>query len=256
MFQSIFDSVNQQLGCFVQWKCLETEGTSNHLFQGSDHQRVLVLRINAVQAMAFGVNRDREAAVLDQLQAYPWALEVVLNRPDQGWCVMRHQGVSLQGSLLTEIEKKQLLDIVSQYQQIKCGNSICTIDYDQLFTAYSTSLSESVEADYWLDLLRLLEQTIEQLPKVPLCLTHHDLHTGNLCLREAQIKVIDWEYAGIGNPWFDAYGLYQYCQISEKEIYRLPAFQSLSEAVFLQGLSKAGQACTLLEQLWYKVRGR
>ncbi|OPX55232.1 thiamine kinase [Oceanospirillum multiglobuliferum] len=254
MHQSIFTSVNQQLGYPVQWKALDTEGTSNNLYQGSNHIHVLVLRINAPQSLAFGVDRTREAQVLNMIQPYPWALKIIANNPEEGWCVMRHQGVNLSGSLLSTLEKNQLLQAVSDYQQIKYGYRDEQINYKQLFESYRVQLSQVTESDYWLEQLCLLEQYFSELPIVACCLTHHDLHTGNLCIQDEQIRLIDWEYAGIGNPWFDAYALHQYCQITPKEIHLLPAFKHFPELVFSQGLLVAGKVCALLEQLWYKVR--
>jgi thiamine kinase len=66
--------------------------------------------------------------------------------------------------------------------------------------------------------------------------------------------IIDWEYAGVGNPWLDACMLYSACQVSADKISVLPAFASLSNEAFSQGLDQAVQVGQLLEQLWFRVR--
>lgn len=254
MHQSILDAVNQQLNYAVHWKAWGTEGTSNSLYQGSNHQHVLVLRINAPESLAFGVSREQEAIILNAIQAYPWGLRVELNNPKQGWCVMRHHGMSLEGSDLTPLMKRQLLLAVSDYQQMGLDSNLSHTNYNALFSLYRKQLSTLTESSFWLEQLDQLEQGLQQLPVVPFCLTHHDLHLGNLCWQDNQIHLIDWEYARIGNPWFDAFALFKYCHITVDEIKKLPAWSHLSNVAFNQGLSQAERLSQRLEALWYKVR--
>lgn len=254
MHQSVLDIVNQQLNYSVHWKAWGTEGTSNSLYQGSNHQHVLVLRINAPESLAFGVDREQEAIILNAIQDYPWGLQVELNAPKQGWCVMRHHGISLEGVELTPLMKRQLLMAVSDYQQITLDAILKRADYNGLFNLYRKQLFSQTESSFWLEQLDQLEQDLQQLPIVPFCLTHHDLHLGNLCWQDNQIHLIDWEYARIGNPWFDAFSLFKYCHITLDKIAKLPALCHLSNAEFNQGMYQAERLCQRLDALWYKAR--
>lgn len=259
MHKAIFEQVNQQLGTQVHWLPLGQSGTSNWLYKGSDHHRVLILRINARNQLAFGVSRPRENAVLNAIAGQPWALEVVLNQPDQGWCVMKHHGLSLGGGAVSGEIAHQLTRAVADLQMIPLPESeaayrLSAIDYPELFRGYQHSLNREADPVVWLEELDQLVQIFAALPQTPECYTHHDLHPGNLCWQDGCLVLIDWEYAGIGNPWFDAACLHRYCGISSAVLHDLPAFSHLPLPVFSQGLQQATDAMLILEKLWYKVR--
>lgn len=257
MHEAIFDQVNQQLNVKVHWLPMSGAGTSNWLYQGSNHDQVLILRVNAQKKLAFGVSREREAAMLELIQGYPWAMRVFCNRPDLGWCVMAHHGLSLGPDTVTGAMRTSLLEAVSGLQQIDPPDALSQavrIDYPALFECYQASLNKASDPIPWLERLARLVQLVRSLPVVPECLTHHDLHPGNCCWRSKQIALIDWEYSGLGNPWFDVASLHHYCDIPAAELHGLPAFTHLSRPLFELGLQQAGDAVTLLEKLWYKVR--
>ncbi|WP_417596456.1 phosphotransferase family protein [Oceanospirillum sp.] len=259
MHNAIFEQVNQQLNSKVHWMPLSQLGTSNWLYKGSNGRQVLVLRINASDELVFGVSREREACVLQQLADCDWAMSVICNRPDLGWCVMRHHGLGLGPEALPDPLAQHLLRAIESLQQLPLPEAelrqVALISYPSLFQAYQRCLNRETDPVSWLELLNRLVQLFTSLPEVPESYTHHDLHPGNCCWQDGRLVLIDWEYAGIGNPWFDAAGLYRYCGIDVQLIHRLPAFCHLSPSMFELGLQQAQDAMLILERLWYKVRG-
>lgn len=251
MHDAIFEQVNQYIDYPVHWLPLEESGTSNWLYRGSNHQQALILRINARDSIAFGVNRLREKEVLNSIQPFSWSVKVLADAPKEGWCVMKHHGLGLNGAVLTESMEQQLLSAVADCQIIF---SPPKLNYPDLFLDYQTALNKLPDAEEWLKKLNQLLGLFQTLPRVSSCLTHHDLHPGNFCWQNDQLVIIDWEYAGVGNPWLDACMLYSACQVSADKISVLPAFSSLSEEAFSQGLEQAVQVGQLLEQLWFRVR--
>lgn len=266
MRNSIFEQVNQQLNSEVHWMPMSQAGTSNWLYKGGYRTRtarhcsqVLILRINAHDQLAFGVSRHREAQVLQQIAGQPWAMQVVCNEPDSGWCVMRHHGLSLGPEAVSGEIASQLLKAISELQQLPLPEDdetmrIASIDYPDLFQRYQDCLNRESEPVVWLERLNRLVQIFGNLPDVGRCYTHHDLHPGNCCWQDGNLVLIDWEYAGIGNPWFDAASLHRYCGIEPTKIHQLPAFSQLSPPMFKLALQQAEDAMSLLEKLWYKVR--
>ncbi|WP_028303356.1 phosphotransferase [Oceanospirillum maris] len=259
MHEAIFEQVNRQLNVYVHWMPVSRAGTSNRLYQGSSHDQVLILRINARNGLAFGVSRQREAEVLERIQGQPWGLQVLCNRPDLGWCLMAHHGLSLGVDAITDNIRYQLLTAVKNLQEIPlpadtAQRKRASLDYPELFEHYQRCLNKESDPLHWLNLLNRLVQLFVSLPNVPRCYTHHDLHPGNCCWRNDQLVLIDWEYAGIGNPWFDAATLYRHCSISAKELRALPAFRHLTAPMFELGLQQAQEAARLLETLWHKAR--
>lgn len=260
MHNAIFEQVNQRLKTEVYWLPLSQSGTSNWLYKGSDHRQVLMLRINAREEMAFGVCRQREDFMIRVIQGYRWGMQVLLNEPDEGWCVMKHHGLSLGGGPITGHIVSQLTLAVSELQQAGLPESeeelrLARIDYPSLFHRYQQQLNQESDPVTWLERLNRLVDIYAALPQVPECYTHHDLHPGNCCWQDGRLVLIDWEYAGIGNPWFDAAALYRYCGLNAAAIHGMPAFSHLSPPMFELGLQQAQDGMLLLEKLWYKVRG-
>lgn len=251
MHESIFTQVNQRLDHPVHWLPLASKGTSNWLYQGSDHQQPLILRVNARDDLVFGVDRACEQAVLSTIQPFPWSVQIIANEPESGWCVMKHHGVGLEGSILTYRMKQQLLKAVAEYQSI---TSPPVISYPDLFERYQKALNRLSDAAPWLEKLSHLVASFQALPTVKSCLAHHDLHPGNLCWQGEQLRIVDWEYAAVGNPWLDVAMLHNSCALDSSSLMALPAFEQLSETDFIHGLQQAAQVNRLLEQLWYRVR--
>jgi thiamine kinase-like enzyme len=46
------------------------------------------------------------------------------------------------------------------------------------------------------------------------CLCHNDLVAGNILEGSQGLKFIDWEYAGLGDPWFDLALVTEHHQLS------------------------------------------
>lgn len=259
---SSFQAVNAFLGITAIWQPIQTAGSTNRLFRTRLADRLLVLRINADDSRAFGVNRKTEADVLKLIQAYGWAPKVLHNDWQAGWCLMSDHGES---SADADAEARyghgpepeqsfsyaqELLSAVRQWQQIHNGP---VFDYPALYQRYRR-LFEDEKNSIWIALLEAIELVSRVLPKVPECLTHHDLHRGNLCVDRGRLVVLDWEYAAIGNPWFDAAALHRQLDIPAKQIATLPAWHAVTLTDFKAGLALAVWLAEALEVLWYEAR--
>ena len=257
------DSVSQFLNTSIQWTPLQTSGSTNRLFQAVVDGRSLILRINAVDNLAFGVSRKTEASMLELIQAYNWAPQIIKNNWQAGWCLMLDHGATIESerlpSGLQEIAS-MLLEAVHEWQLVHLDtllNNECTFNYQHLFEMYRSafkSTPNNTDSQDKLCLTDNVENKLNALPVIPNCLTHHDLHPGNICKKDNQLVILDWEYAGIGNPWFDAAALHSKFRVSDEEIASLPAFKKLSKAQLKQGLTKALELTRLLENLWVSVR--
>lgn len=251
----IVESVNQCLGAPITWQPIETTGTTNRLLRGQRGKESLILRINADVDVAFGVSRESEAQILALVQGFRWAPKVIKNHWQEGWCVMQDHGETISRTALQAISPL-LIESVTQWQQIPPVDS-ARFDYTALFNAYRSrllnKLVDSAQTSYLL-LLDELTNRFGELPEVPLCLTHHDLHLGNICGHEKKLTVLDWEYAGFGNPWFDAACLHSKLNMPIKTIATLPAFKHLQQPTLKQGMTNSIGLIKVLEQLWFTVR--
>lgn len=252
---STLESVNQFLGAPLLWQPITSTGTSNRLFCAQHKEEKLILRVNASSKLAFGVSRESEAKILALIQGYHWAPKVIKNNWQQGWCLMQDHGATVTEGACQSI-LPILLDSVDQWQRIAAVER-GQFDYQALFDAYRVSIQQSAESTNQTDDLLMLDhliQAFDTLPEVPCCLTHHDLHIGNLCGDKKQLTVLDWEYAGFGNPWFDAACLHAKFKLPISSVGALPAFQHLSEPALMQGMTNAIGLIKVLETLWFNVR--
>jgi len=246
---SVLRAVSTILGAPVTWQPIKGEGSTNGLFRTNLSGQSLVLRLSADDSQAFGVNRQTEADVLNLIQGYDWAPDVLYNDWQAGWCLMSDHGASPEPQELLSYTPL-LFQAVRQWQQINTGPGF---DYPALYQRYR-DLFEKQNNSTSIALLERIESVSRSLPEVPECLTHHDLHRGNLCLDDGRLVVLDWEYAAIGNPWFDAAALHRQLGLGVETIASLPAWQGLSAAEFETGLIRSIWLTEALENLWYQVR--
>jgi len=251
----LLDSVNQYLNQPIAWQPIVSKGSTNNLYSGQTTQQRLILRINASKEWAFGVSRESEAQILKMIQGYTWAPIVIKNNWQKGWCLMSDHGTSVTKASCQAVSPL-LFEAIDQWQSIP-SIGCDQFDYTRLFDSYRSNIQKTLTQSTLTDNLSLLDQLIvrfSDLPEVPLCLTHHDLHLGNLCGNESQITVLDWEYAGFGNPWFDAACLYSKFGMPIATIGSLPAFQYLQPSALKQGMTNAIGLIKVLETLWLAVR--
>lgn len=257
------NSVNRFLHTHVQWTPLVSAATTNHLFKAAINGKQYILRLNAEDNLAFGVSRKKEAKVLNLIKKYNWAPEVIQNNWQEGWCLMLDHGPTINTRPLPVDHQEigsALLEAMSEWQIIhpdSRSHNQCIFDYTQLFENYRHALnnaSNNASSHDNLHLIDKVEHTLNTLPSAPHSLTHHDLHPGNICKEDNQLVILDWEYAGIGNPWFDAAALYSKFGVLEERIAILPAFMHLDNMQIKQGIIDAVELTESLETLWFAVR--
>ena len=151
-----------------------------------------------------------------------------------------------------------LLEAISEWQLI-CPDSRLhnqtIFDYAHLFEKYRKAFKSDYATSYNnLRLVDEVENKLNSLPTTPSCLTHHDLHPGNICKDDNQFVILDWEYAGIGNPWCDAAALQSKFGILTADMAGLPAFKHLNRAQLEQGITDAIVLVQSLEELWVRAR--
>lgn len=271
--QLAFRQANDFLGCSVDWQPHSKGGTTNRLYCGNAKNKHYILRVNATPAYAFGVCRQREAEILQRISPYDWAPQILHNNWQQGWCLSLNQGKD--SSLIGHDRrlKPSIHAAMSQWQsasliQRSGASSItdsphiysarATINYATLATQYKQFFEHHKQHSFGKsragELIDHFKRLVDELPAVPACLTHHDLHPGNICVQESEYTIIDWEYAGIGNPWFDAAALRTEWDYSDEDILTLPALMHLGHKKLQLGLNLAIKASQIVNRLWYEVR--
>jgi len=237
------------------------KGSSNTLFRGEDESNNLVVRVNAPARLTPGVDRNREATLLNLISKHDWSPSVIENQVEQGWCAMHCYQPFIEKEL-SEQQTSQVLKAISDLQlidhQLVSEQQNLVIKYEALWnTLYLPEAKKRnhQQALAWIDQIK---QLLKDLPAVSSCFVHHDLHLGNLAIDHSQppenVILLDWEYGGIGNPWIDAATLKSMLAITEREIAQLPAFKHLTWDDFSHGLTLAVMLIDTINKIWYWLR--
>jgi len=251
--------------------------------------KTVVLRINAPAKDTPGVSRKREATILDWIKPYNWAPQIIRNEPKQGWCLMHYYEdainterassdslpAQLHSILLNAVNELHAIDIDSYRNLSKnpidkeaakhsvlSNKDDLTTNYETLLNTAYLSIAETKKDTQALAWIQLIKSDLAALPKLPQCLVHHDLHLGNLTVSVCPentdadhfLTILDWEYASIGSPWFDASCLSRYLSIPANEIHKLTHFKTLDKTTFENALKRSNEMTETLQKLWYRTR--
>lgn len=267
--------INTTLGCDYRWTSY-AQGSSNTLYLGfktpdrdehtshdDSEDDCIVLRRNAPAGRTPGVDRQREATILNIIAGQDWAPEILHNAPEHGWCAMTHYQTFPTNHPLTPAQQNRLIAAVSQLQTLETHslsptqNTLLTINYEALWAQRYRPTAIANNDHTALEWITQINQRMTNLPTSLNCLVHHDLHMGNLaqCKHTEQLIILDWEYAAIGNPWLDAANLSDAFHIAPHDLAQLPALQHLDASTFQTGLEQAIEITALINKLWYRARG-
>ena len=229
---------------------LEACATRHLLYTAEIDSSKYVIRIEPDSHRAPGVDPVREKAVLTLIQDKLWSPKLGVNLPEQGVVVMRDAGGSLSGEQLKASEKLALLNAIIEMQSI---TGAPLFDYDEIFFKYRSKLADAGSQQAIDSCIALMSS----LPVLDAALVHHDLHTGNLCWSESEgLTILDWEYAGLGNPWFDYAVLARDCGFTLSEFKQIPRLQMMDEGKLAHWLAVAIDMVDQLEQIWFHYRDK
>lgn len=269
----------------VRWLKVNGLGTTNKIYRGTLKGKLFVLRLNQKSHTLIGVCRQREDIILKLIQKFPWAANVIHNNWQRGWCLMQDHGETLEPDNACTHTRQQIYSLIAQCQSLSIqlnsmphaqSIAIAAADlainyamllknYHRLFDQQRTIISPmqavgesihncEINAKFLQELTRHTQDLLKKLPKLPPCLVHHDLHPGNICSDNQQIKVIDWEYAGLSNPLIDAVALRNHWDFSIQELAALPIFSQLKRQDLIKGLDISERVVSSLDTLWNQAQ--
>lgn len=225
------------------WVEIPRTGHLNRLFIGQGDRAGMVWRLNSSRAIP-GIDRRRESVVLSALQRRaPWVPE--LRAWDEQGCLL----TLIHGQVGTGREPfKPLLSVLALLQQIR---EVPPLDYSDLLRRYRQRLGGDAR---WRAELDTLEEYLARLPSVH-CLVHHDLHPGNTLWQDLTSSprlsgLIDWEYAGLGNPWLDMAMVQRHWRVPASKFAELPVAEGLEGETLQRYLQQADRCNRALEALW------
>jgi thiamine kinase-like enzyme len=179
-------------------------GITNANFMVDLGDQRVVVRIAGENTRLLGIDRRQEIAANRLAASIGIAPEVLDESPDEGWTVTRF----LDGRTVSpaELASEPLLgEVASTLRQIHSAGVIemhfnpfsIVSNYHEI--AVARGVSEPFD---YLGANTVLGRIVAVRPFRPLVFCHNDLLNGNF-LYDERLRVLDWEYAGMGDPFFD-----------------------------------------------------
>jgi thiamine kinase len=236
-------------------------GLTNRSWLVSTDQDRFVVRISDQSARELQIDRNSEAAVLEVVSHAGIGPEVLRCDPERGILVTRYLGATWSerdAQLAENIDR--LAELLRRLHALDVPGTVRTVDLAATVHGYLRTLDErGIHSGLTLPPLReCADQTAMQLRKgsTP-CLCHNDVHHLNVVDGES-LRLIDWEYAGVGEPLFDLASVCVYHRYRRSQRERLlaayAASSAPSEAVSWQRLELACWLFDYIRDLWLAVR--
>jgi thiamine kinase len=232
-------------------------GLTNRSWLVTTERDRFVVRISNQATADLQIDRKSEAAVLQLVADAGIGPEVL--RVDLGRRVLvtRYLGATwseLDAQLPENIDRAAAL--LRQLHALEVPGSVRVVDLAATVHGYLRTLAErGIRSDLTSQPLRVCaDETALQLREESRpCLCHNDVHHLNI-VDGAGLRLIDWEYAGVGAPLFDLASLCVYHRYRRSQRKRLlSAYAGSSEAVSLRRLESACWLFEYIRDLWLAV---
>jgi thiamine kinase len=233
-------------------------GLTNRSWLVTTERDRLVVRISNQSTADLQIDRKSEAAVLQLVARAGIGPEVLRADLGHGVLVTRYLGATwteLDAQLPENIDRIAVL--LRRLHALDAPASVRVVDLASTVHGYLRTLAErGVRSGLTSQPLReCADETALQLREgsTP-CLCHNDVHHLNVVKDGAGLRLIDWEYAGVGEPLFDLASLCVYHRYRRSQRERLlAAYAAPSEAISWQRLELACWLFDYIRDLWLAV---
>jgi len=181
-------------------------GASNENFRLDTADRSLVLRIAAQDVKRFGIDRERGAEA--HLAAQDISITPrMISRVDSGHCLMEFcPGRVLDEQIIREPGVLAMVARTLRELHTRCrvdGAWSAHADIDlYLALAAEEDLALPNDIDEMHEAAEEIKALFDRLD-IPAALCHNDVQLPNFILDGDRLWLVDWEYAGMANPYFD-----------------------------------------------------
>jgi len=234
-------------------------GLTNESWLVRANDTAVVVRLSNRDAEALQIDQGSEANVLAAVAHAGIGAPVVLCAPERHLLVTRH----LSGRTWTSRDARlprnvvRIATLLRQLHAMPIPDDVQTTDLRRVVSGYwNTLLSRGLSARAGSQETRArASELIAQLySDAQSCLCHNDVHHLNV-IDDGQLRLLDWEYAGIGDPYFDLAAVSVYHVYSDElrgELLR--AYLGHDHAASLERLHRMCWVFNYIRELWFAVR--
>jgi thiamine kinase-like enzyme len=195
-------------------------GITNNNFRVDVGGNAFVLRIAGEDTELLGINREHEYSANLAAGKLGIAPEVFYFIRPEGYLVTRFiQGRPILPPEMREPENlKRVMQVVRRIHNLPDipGNfNVFRIveDYSEIARRYSVKFPENYNS--MINKLQAVENAFSVHPMTP-CPCHNDLLNANF-LSNGALTVLDWEYAGMGDPFFDLANFSDHHELTDEQ---------------------------------------
>jgi thiamine kinase len=233
-------------------------GLTNESWLVRSRDEAVIVRLSNASTESLQIDRMSEATVLSSVAAAGIGARVLLNDPVRQVLVTRYVGEpwSLQDARM-EPNVRSLAARLQQLHQLRVPVGVRAVELGRTVRGYLATLDRH-QAGSELTMPDLREAALDVVARLQgkgaSCLCHNDVHHLNVVGRE-QPLLIDWEYAGRGDPAFDLASVcvYHAYEAELREIL-LDAYASHGQPVDAERLRLACWLFEYVRDLWMAVR--
>lgn len=175
---------------------------ANYFVDLGDEQ--VVVRVAGENSEMLGIDRGHETAANKLAASIGVAPEVLLSSDDGDWLVTRF----LPGRPIPpdELAREPMLSkVAATLRRLHYAGSIDTV-FDPFVivrTYHDTARARGVDEPFdFVAVTAVLDEIALTRPFRPSAFCHNDYLNGNFIF-DGDVRVVDWEYAGMGDPFFD-----------------------------------------------------
>jgi thiamine kinase len=233
-------------------------GLTNRSWLVSTDADRFVVRISDVRsAQQLQIDRNSEAVVLEVVARAGIGPPVLRCDPVRGLLVTRYLGATwTEQDAQSDENIDRLADVLRRLHALEIPGGVRTVDLASTVHGYLGTLdARGIHGGLTSPALRRrADETAMQLQRGStrrLC--HNDVHHLNIVAGDP-IRLIDWEYAGIGEPLFDLASVCVYHRYERSQRERLlSAYAASSATISWQRLELACWLFDYIRELWIAV---
>jgi thiamine kinase len=220
----------------------------------------LVVRISNTSEGSLQIHRASEALILQAMALAGIGPEVLLCDPSRHLLVTRYMGATwTEAEAVRSDNIVRIAALLRRLHALTPPPGLHTVDFKAVVEGYLVTLDEHDKrptaggAALWArasEVAQMLQQ--DSRP----CLFHNDVHALNIVnAAEQGLRLIDWEYAGLGEPLFDLASLCMYHRYdNEQRAQLLAAYEPTSGRMSARRLELACWLLGYIRDLWMAVR--
>jgi thiamine kinase len=234
------------------------DGLTNDSWLVRTTSDAVVVRMSNPQAQALQVDRRAEARILEIVRQAGIGPEVLLCDIKRHLLVTRYLGATCSAADLHDRARiARLGALLLRLHSLPVPADVERIDWSTVLAGYMTTLATLGRTAALDPDARARAQALAlelESTSTTRCLCHNDVHYLNLIDADG-LRLLDWEYAGIGDPYFDlaSVAFYNDFDVEERGTL-LRAYRGDFDAKELERLAKACIVFEYVHDLWHAVR--